>query len=189
MGLSRPLTHPQPNVPVPPWNSLWQLSQVRPFWNPAPFMPGFEPTEMIWLGFGLVLTGEGVGRKGKNSRKRIHYFCLLSMIMCPAPCPSLITEESPGWGKRRKTRQALHPSHLLGGDVDLFQFAVCFSSFQSLLQKEREGSEHLSREMSSTSKAAVHRSPLVQPPQPRLYLLNVAVCGFPHVIKLDYAGK
>ena len=43
---------------IPLWNSLWQLSQVRPFWNPAPFMPGFEPTEIIWLGFGLVLMGE-----------------------------------------------------------------------------------------------------------------------------------
>lgn len=45
LGQSRLLTHPQ--HPCPSWNSLWQLSQVKPFWNPAPFIPGFEPTEMI----------------------------------------------------------------------------------------------------------------------------------------------
>lgn len=82
LGQSRPL--PTPRIPGPPWHSLWQLSQVRPFWNPAPFMPGFEPTEMIWLGFGLVLIGAGVGRKEKNSKKTIR-FHLVSIIHALPP--------------------------------------------------------------------------------------------------------
>lgn len=57
----RQTPHSPPAALIPLWNSLWQLSQVRPFWNPAPFMPGFEPTEIIWLGFGLVLMGEKPG--------------------------------------------------------------------------------------------------------------------------------
>lgn len=69
---------PTPNIPVPPWNSLWQLSQVSPFWNPAPFMPGFEPTEMIWLGFGLVLRGAGMRRKEFRTKNP---FPLLSIII------------------------------------------------------------------------------------------------------------
>lgn len=129
LGRSGPLT---PRPPVLPWNSLWQLSQVRPFWNPAPFMPGFEPTEMIWLGFGFVLTGAGRRRKEKDSRKRI-YIHLVSIIIWPCLPRSLHHRRKHRLGKDKGSTPV--PSHSLGGDVDLFQFAVRFSSFQPLLQE------------------------------------------------------
>lgn len=149
LGQSRPL--PTPRIPGPPWNSLWQLSQVRPFWNPAPFMPGFEPTEMIWLGFGLVLIGAGVGRK-EFKENNPFLPCLYNKVPCPLPSPNHRAQHSLGEGE-----EAAGPCHhSLGGDVDLFQFAVCFCRFQSLLQEEgqRRVRAHLSRR------------PLAQPPGP-----------------------
>lgn len=90
--------------------SLWQLSQLSPFWKPAaPFMPGLLPGAMIWLGLGLVLEVE---------RER-ELMCSVTVVMmeivhwlcCNSDCYSL------------------------GGDVNLLQLAVCFRCLESFLKQ------------------------------------------------------
>lgn len=82
--------------------SLWQLSQLRPFWKPAaPFMPGLLPGTMIWLGLGLVL----------QERERVERG----------------VSDSDGHGSQAQfTRRR---GHSLGGDVHLLQLAVCLGCF------------------------------------------------------------
>lgn len=78
-------------------------------------MPGLEPTEMIWLGFGFVLSEIGGGGRGGGSRKA-------------------------GGGPHALRKGSPPPQRdSLGGDVHLLQLAVRFCRLQPLLQTNGGG--------------------------------------------------
>lgn len=68
--------------------------------------------------------------------------------------------------------------------------SVCYLlqqlSIFSAQEEKGDGSEHLGEEDMGALKAEGIRRPVLRP---ETHLLNIAVSGLPHVVKLDYAGK
>jgi hypothetical protein len=69
----------------------------------------------------------------------------------------------------------------------LLSASAAFSLFYRKEKREKEKDQSVSAE--GHHQLQRQRWPLFQPSQPRSYLLNIPVSGFPHVIKLYYAGK
>lgn len=106
-------------------------------------------------------------------------------LLLPPAHPQPLRKTQTGRGRGHSPLPAM--PHLLGGDVDLFQFAVRFSSFQSFLLEGK-----IQRDPGETKQTKRQRGKQVvsgPPPSTNPYLLNIPICGFPHVVKLDYACK